>query len=317
MKPKASFYVKIKLPPATSAETREALSEIITRVASRFSFQGLEDWAITLGAHEKVLGAEREFHDLRGKGTLSEDMRVYFAKKADGVIFAKLLSSAIGDLKISAPRALGKTDWMKEWRKHYRTQVIRQGRAGLAIVPAWKKPPASPKASVKIWPGQAFGTGTHATTRLCLEAYLREAPSLGNKFNLLDFGAGTGVLALGAMALAAQSGQKISALAVESDPEALAQAGKNARLNRRKLGLSLKLHRGEKYEFVFANVLAPVLLKFRKPLKDACQPGGFLVLSGILSAEADRFAEEFHQKGLELLSIEREGDWASLSWRRR
>lgn len=316
MKAKTSFYVRVKLPAGIALETREALSEIITRVASRFSFQGLEDWAVTLGAGEKVLGAEREFHDLRGKGTVTEEVRVYFAKKPDGVVFGRLLTSAIEDLKVSAPRALGKKDWMKEWRKHYRTQVVKEGKAALAIVPAWKKPPARPKAHVKIWPGQAFGTGTHATTRLCLQAYLREAAALPNNFKLLDFGAGTGVLALGAMALAAGSGQRITALAVESDPEALAQAGKNARLNRRKIELSRKLAKQKRYEFVFANVLAPVLLAFRKELAASLTPGGFLVLSGILASEVEGFASDFGQKGLELLRIDTEGDWASVSWRR-
>jgi len=316
MKAKSSFYVRVKLPAGTASETREVLSEIITRVASRFSFQGQEDWAVTLGAGEKVLGAEREFHDLTGKGTVTDELRVYFAKKADGAAFGKILTGAIEDLKVSAPRELGKKDWMKEWRKHYRTQVVKEGRAALAIVPAWKKAPLRPAAHVKIWPGQAFGTGTHATTRLCLRSYLREAPALPNKFNLLDFGAGTGVLALGAMALATAAGARVTALAVESDPEALAQAGKNARLNRRKLGLSRKLAKAKRYEFVFANVLAPVLLKFRAELFAALRPGGFLVLSGILASEAEKFSEEFAQDGLELLGIQVEGDWASLEWRR-
>jgi ribosomal protein L11 methyltransferase len=316
MKAKTSYYVRVKLPAGTGLDTREALSEIMTRVASRFSFQGLEDWAITLGAGEKVLGAEREFHDLRGKGTVSDEMRVYFGKKADGTTFGKLLSSVIPELKIGAPRELGKKDWMKEWRKHYRTQVVKEGKGALAIVPAWKKPPARPAAHVKIWPGQAFGTGTHATTRLCLRAYLRAAPDLGNKLSLLDFGAGTGVLALGALALAAKEGRAISALAVESDPEALAQAGKNARLNRRKLALRRKLAKGKRYDFVFANVLAPVLLAFRRELAAALKPGATIVLSGILASEAESFAEEFRQKGLELVRLDTEGDWASIEWRR-
>lgn len=314
MKSKSSFYVRVKLPAGTGLETREALSEIITRVASRFSFQGLEDYAITLGAGEKVLGAEREFHDLRGRGTVSDEMRVYFGKKADGASFGKLLSSAIGDLKVGAPRELGKKDWMKEWRKHYRTQVVKENHAAIAIVPAWRKPPARPAAHVKIWPGQAFGTGTHPTTRLCLRSFLRAAPLLPAKTRLLDFGAGTGVLALSAMAIAAKEGHVVQALAVESDPEALAQAEKNARLNRRKLGFARKLAKGKRYDFIFANVLAPVLLKFRKELGAALAEDGTLVLSGILATEAEAFAEEFRQPGLELAQIETEGDWASLVW---
>lgn len=317
MKPATSFYVSIRLPEGTALETREALSEVLLRVASRFSFQGLEDWAVELTAGEKVLGAEREFHDLRGKGKISEDIRVYFAKKPDGASFKKLVSSAFAELKISAPRALGKKDWMKEWRKHYRTQLVKEGKAAIAVVPAWKKPPARPPVHVKIWPGQAFGTGTHATTRLCLQAFLREASALPPRYRLLDFGAGTGVLALGALAWAARAKQQVTAVAVESDPDALEQAGKNARLNRRKLQLALKLPKVNPYEFVFANVLAPVLLQFKKELSASVAPGGFLVLSGILAKEAEEFARSFADRSLELLTIETEGDWAALHWRKR
>ena len=317
MKPASSFYVKVELPSGAALETREALAVVLTRVASRFSFQGLEDYTVELSSGEKVLGAEREFHDLRGRGKMNDEMRVYFGKKTDGTIFGKLVKSAFEDLKIAAPRALGKKDWMKEWRKHYRTQIVREGKAALAIVPAWKKPPATPKVSVKIWPGQAFGTGTHSTTRLCLKAFLKAAPSMPTSLSLLDFGAGTGVLALGAQAWAAKAGMKIKAVAVESDPQALEQAGKNARLNRRELRLCLKMPKAKPYDFVFANVLAPVLLLFKKELAASVKPGGLMVLSGILATESESFRKKFAQKELEYLGTELEGDWAALLWRRK
>lgn len=310
----SSYFVRLKLPNGTAPETREALSEILVRVASRFSFQGIEDWTIDLGAKEKVLGAEREFHDLRGKGKMSPEMRVYFSLKTDGAQFARLVGGAFADLRVLPPAKLEKRDWMKEWRKYYKIQTVKAGGYAMKIVPAWKKAPAG--LAVKIHPGQAFGTGTHPTTRLCLQEFLRVADELPTRLRLLDFGAGTGVLALGAYAWAKKEKFIFRALAVESDPEGLKACAKNARLNRAKLPTARKIPAGRVFDFVFANVLSPVLLAERERLVRALGEDGWLVLSGILSREVDQFALQFRHANLKLIRISRDGDWASLLYQR-
>lgn len=309
-----SFYVRMKVPVGTGAETREALSRLLVGVASRFDFQGLEDWAVDLASGTKVLGAEREFYDLRTKGPMSPELNAYFGSKKGAQDFRELVGRLISDLPVAAPRPLGKKDWMKEWRRHYRTQRLEAGGHRLAVVPAWKKAPAR-GLSLRIYPGQAFGTGTHATTRLCLQAVMEGwHPGIGR---VLDFGAGTGVLALGALALAADQRQRVLVAAVESDPEALAQCRKNFRLNRRVAKFSLKQPPG-KFDLIVANVLSPVLLAHRKKLVGAMSQNGKLVLSGILAAEAAKFAREF-AKGLPVRQARqlREGDWAALEFRRK
>jgi ribosomal protein L11 methyltransferase len=310
----SSYFVRLKLPKGTGTETREALSSILVRVASRFSFQGIEDWSVELGANEKVLGAEREFHDLRGKGRMSPEMRVYFALKTDGAQFAKLVGSTFAELKVLPPAKLAPRDWMKEWRKHYKTQMVKSGRHSIRIVPAWKRAPAG--LSVKIHPGQAFGTGTHPTTRLCLQEFLGVSAELPSSFRLLDFGAGTGVLALAALAWAKKEKRMVKALAVESDPEGLKACAKNARLNRMKLPVAKKIPARREFDFVFANVLSPVLLSHREPLVRALSADGWLVLSGILAKEADQFALQFRHPMLKLIRVSREGDWAALLYQR-
>lgn len=309
-----SYFVRLKLPKGTGTETREALSEILVRVASRFSFQGIEDWSVELGANEKVLGAEREFHDLRGRGQMSPEMRVYFALKADGAQFAKLVGTSFADLKVAPPAKLAPRDWMKEWRKHYKIQTVKGGRRSIRIVPAWKKAPAG--LAVKIHPGQAFGTGTHPTTRLCLQEFLSLAGELPPSLRLLDFGAGTGVLALAAMAWAKSEKRPMKALAVESDPEGLKACGKNAKLNRLELPAKRKIPAKRVFDFVFANVLSPVLLAHREALVASLAEDGWLVLSGILAKEADQFAMQFRHPELKLIRISRDGDWASLLYQR-
>lgn len=322
---RGTFYVRLHVPEGTAPETREALARLLVSVASRFSFQGLEDYAVDLAAGERVLGAEREFHDLRGKGKMSSELRAYFGSRSDAVQFRALVRSVIEDLRVDAPRALVRKDWMKEWRRHYKTQILRAGGRVLRVVPAWKKAPAS-GLSVRIYPGQAFGTGTHATTRLCLMAAMEGwSPSVRR---VLDFGAGTGVLALGAMALAASANanaaaaagpkKRISVDAVESDPEALAQCRKNFGINRRRARFLLKMPKA-RYDLVLANVLAPILLSHQRALGAAVASGGRLVLSGILAKEAAAFRRAFKVRalGLHYEGTRIEGDWAAVEYTKK
>lgn len=312
---KKSYFVRLGIPPGTKRETREALSQILTGVASRFSFQGLEDWSVDLPDTTKILGAEREFHDLTRSGPMNREMRVYFATKADSSSYAKLIRASFEDLKVFPPKLLAPKDWMKEWRKFYRIQKISGGGFQLYLVPAWKKAPAK-KLVVKVNPGQAFGTGTHATTRLCLQVFLERSIALPEKSSLLDFGAGTGVLALSALALAKQQKCKISAVAVESDPDALEQCRKNARLNRLEMKFTRKFPAKKRFDFVFANVLSPVLVEFRSLLSESLKPGALLVVSGILAEDGQNFLSKFSNQSLALLESRVEGDWAAFLFQR-
>jgi ribosomal protein L11 methyltransferase len=308
-----SYFVKLTLPDGLSAQDREPFSLVVTTLAARFSFQGLEDWSVDV-KNSRVLGAETEFHDLTRAGRPKPEMRAYFGRENDARTFALILRKSFADLRVATPRALAPRDWMKEWRKHYKMQRLREGKSTLAIVPAWKKAPRGPH--VRITPGQAFGTGTHPTTRLCLELLLKHG---ANSRRVLDFGAGTGILLVAAQKLAGPGGSTRAPrparyVAVESDPVALAQCRKNARLNRaRGLKFSRTMPRG-RFDLVFANVLAPVLLAHKRKLHAAIAPGGLIFLSGILRTEAHEFLAKF--RGRLLLVEERvQGDWAALALR--
>lgn len=298
-----SFFVKIILPEGLGAESREAFSALVPRLAGCFSFQGLSDWSVEMGRRSRVLGVEAEFHDLRAHGRVSREMRVYFASKADGAAFRALLSSVVEDVKVSAPLRQADKDWMKEWRRHYKVQKISAAGQSLWIVPAWKKGPAR-GAKVRIYPGQAFGTGTHATTQLCLKLFLSHGLREGR---MLDFGAGTGVLAIAAARFGYQG------IAVESDPVALEQCRLNLKLNRvGGVRAARAMPRGA-FGLVFANVLSPVLIERRAALKAAVAPGGLLILSGILAAEARAFLRKFGAQGFKLAELANQGEWAAIA----
>jgi len=301
-----SFYVRLRLPENLGGEARDAFSAIVPRIAGKFSFQGLEDWAVDV-KNSRVLGAEAEFQDLTREGLRNSEMRVYFARLSDAQKFGKFLGTVFADVKISPARALAAKDWMKLWRKHYKTQTLREGKRRLAIVPAWKKVPAG-IPSLRITPGQAFGTGTHPTTQLCLRLFLKYG---ADALKVLDFGAGTGVLAIAAFKA---GGAKT--VAVESDRVALEQCRKNARLNRVKgMKFSRTIPKG-RFDLVFANVLAPVLLDHRNKLHGAVAKGGMIFLSGLLASEAAGFLKKFTSRDFRTFAILEQGDWSAIALRR-
>ena len=309
-KKNGSFYVRVLLPAqlAQLPRQRELLAQLLVRVAANFSFQGLEDWTVDLPTHVKVLGIEREFHDLTQKGRMNDEVRVYFGQKEEAATYRKLLTGILGEAKILGPIRLAERDWMKAWRKHYQPVHFREGGVSLSVVPAWRK--AQGKGlSVRIYPGQAFGTGTHPTTRLCLRLFLRHRELLPAKPSTLDFGAGTGILAFSAAKV--MPGLRLRL--VESDPDALAQARKNARINRMRASFALRPKAGQKFDLVFANVLSPVLLQEKKQLRAALRPGGLLLLSGILRQDGKKFLRAFRQPGLAVAEELIEGDWTSFA----
>jgi ribosomal protein L11 methyltransferase len=180
----------------------------------------------------------------------------------------------------------------------------------LAIAPAESLVPGDAR-TLGLNMGLAFGTGQHPTTRLCLEWLEREMPA---GLSVLDYGAGSGVLALAALKLGAAS-----ATAIDNEPQALVATESNAKLN----GLLASIRIGlpetlgtEKYDLIFANILARPLIALADYFADRQSAGGRIVLSGILETQIDevqgRYASVYGSFQRHLL-----GDWALLTGTRR
>ena len=175
--------------------------------------------------------------------------------------------------------------WEREWLKDFRP--MRFGRR-LWVCPGGQAPPADPGvAPVIVWldPGLAFGTGTHATTALCLE-WLDSAELAGAR--VLDVGCGSGVLCVAALRLGAAS-----ALALDIDPQALTATRENGARN----GVAdrLVVHSaaepwGGGYDVVLANILAEPLIALAPRFAAATRVGGALVLAGLLTEQTDAVA---------------------------
>ena len=147
------------------------------------------------------------------------------------------------------------------------------------IVPTWHEPPAQAQQVIRLDPGLAFGTGTHPTTRMCLRWIANNAPR-GQR--VLDYGCGSGILAIGAAKYGAASVD-----AVDIDEAAVQSTEDNARANGVQLVAGLPDKASGRYRTVLANILATPLKVLAPLLCGHVEPGGSLVLAGILSRQAD------------------------------
>jgi ribosomal protein L11 methyltransferase len=209
-------------------------------------------------------------------------------------------------------------NWVESWKQHYHPIPVGEG---LMIVPAWLEPETGGRLPIRIDPGMAFGTGTHPTTQLCLaitEKYFRQ---VGSSPGVLDIGCGSGILAIAALKLGARD-----ALGVDIDPLAMDAARQNATLNgvleRLELGVGsvAEIHQGQfslrQGELVFANILAPVLVRLLdEGLGELVLPGGWLVLSGILVEQFPEVESALTRHKLTLIERLQSGDWVALAAR--
>ncbi|WP_313080908.1 50S ribosomal protein L11 methyltransferase [Pulveribacter sp.] len=177
------------------------------------------------------------------------------------------------------------------------------------IVPSWHEPPAGARQTLRLDPGMAFGTGTHPTTRMCLRWIARQGSAQGLG-TVLDYGCGSGILAIGAAKFGAAGVD-----AVDIDPAAVQATEDNARANGVQLRAGLPdLARGE-YGTVLANILATPLKVLAPLLCAHVAPGGHLVLAGILERQADELKEAY-APWLQLSVADREDGWILMVARR-
>lgn len=221
------------------------------------------------------------------------------------------LQAAVGGALVEVSTSEVPDGWDKRWRDFHRPLVlggasdgsVKPGRgARLVVRPPWELPLGA-QIELVIDPGQAFGTGAHATTRLCLELLLDLDPGGA----LLDLGCGSGVLAIAAAGLGFSP-----VLALDNDPASVEAARSNAAVN----GVELDVRRGDlrrdpapRAPTVVANLLRPLLLDYAGSLRE---PPQRLIASGLLAPEADEVAAAFAAHGLYERARRLGGEWAAL-----
>jgi ribosomal protein L11 methyltransferase len=202
-------------------------------------------------------------------------------------------------------------DWMQKWKEGF--EAVEVGKR-LIVAPSWKLPEdARGRIVIQIDPGMAFGTGTHETTRLCLEAI--ERYWRGN--SLLDVGTGTGILAIAAAMLV--PGSKI--VGIDVDPQAIEVARENASINNVSHLVELREAQpsqlaGRDFDVVIANLTAEVIVDLIPELVACLATNGLMILSGILSELAEEVQRSLRASGLEVTERRDASEWSALIARR-
>ncbi len=195
-------------------------------------------------------------------------------------------------------------DWEREWMDNFHPMQFGQR---LWICPSWREVPDPDAVNVMLDPGLAFGTGTHPTTSLCLR-WLDALDVTDN--TVVDFGCGSGILAIAALKLGAKS-----VVGIDIDPQALQASMDNAGRNQVEDRLSVFLPKDQptlEADVVMANILSGPLLELRPVITAYCRPGGRLVLSGIL-AEQIPAIEAAYSEDFTLDPSAVDGEWARVS----
>ena len=211
-------------------------------------------------------------------------------------------------------------DWENNWKQYYKPLAIGQH---LLIVPQWEAVPEHETRTIlRLDPGLIFGTGSHATTRMCLEK-LQECQLEGKR--VLDLGCGSGILAIAALLFGAQHAD-----GCDIDPKAPDVAAENAALNgigaeqfhvvagdvlaqgplRRRLGR-------EKYDLVLANIVADVLIALSPAVPEWLAEDGLFISSGIIEGRQQEVEAAYAASGLEVVAHMCQEDWHCICCRRK
>ena len=197
-------------------------------------------------------------------------------------------------------------DWATAWKKYYKPVTIGKK---LIICPSWEECDPAGRIMMRLDPGMAFGTGTHETTRLCLEA-LEDAVSEG--LSVLDIGCGSGILSIGALLLGAGS-----ALGVDIDQIAVNSARENAALNgvsdrARFLCGNLADRVDGTYDIICANIVADIILLLAPGVPRLLKPGGRFIVSGIIGERESEVTDALVRLGFTQHERRGENGWVCL-----
>ncbi len=214
--------------------------------------------------------------------------------KKNGVQFGEIL---LGEIDAA--------DYENEWKKYYNPIKTKN----ITIVPTWIDYKASEGEKImRLDPGMAFGTGSHATTRMCLELMDVEGK------DVIDVGCGSGILGIAAKICGAKS-----VYMCDIDEQAVEFAKRNAELN--KVDATIEkadlLEGDQKADFIFANITADILMRFSKSIGKHLRQNGTIVLSGIIDTRLDEVIQCYEDAGYEIVERMAMDDWRALKLKQK
>lgn len=300
-------FKEISVQTDTSAlETAEAICQMV-------SDSGIytEDYSDVEEMSKIIAHSDLIEKDLLQRDKTSAKIHIYLSPEADVSEKIENLHSLLTDAGINysiSTAEVHDSDWADNWKKYFKPFDVGDR---LAVCPTWEKYTGSDSRKVlKIDPGAAFGSGTHETTRLCLEV-LEEYVSSGKK--ILDIGCGSGILSIAALLLGADS-----ACGVDIDAAAVKTAKENGEIN----GFSeptLTYLQGDlagavegKFDVITANIVADVIIRLLPDLRRYMSDGGVALLSGIISERSKEVERHIKENNFSIVKKSDNNGWACI-----
>ncbi len=219
--------------------------------------------------------------------------------------------ASVDPMRVRTAAAMPEEQWRDAWKRYFKVSHLTKQ---FVVVPSWESyTPVDGEVVIDLDPGMAFGTGTHASTRLVLEHLQQLADAGTSPARVLDVGCGSGILAIATV----KRWPGATCVALDNDPIAVQATAENALANRVADRIDASItpvtELVETFPLVLANIQAHVLRELKAAL--VARSAGTLILSGLLTPQAAPLAEEFVAAGLTLITIRTSSDdpqWSSV-----
>lgn len=203
---------------------------------------------------------------------------------------------------------VNQSDWENEWKNYYKPVKVGEK---IVVKPTWENyDKQEGDLILELDPGMAFGTGTHETTSMCIQALEKYVKS--ENTTVLDIGCGSGILSIAAGLLGSKN-----VIGVDLDPVAVKVSKENIELNN--LSENIEVRHGnlmdvvsEKAEIVVANIIADIIIFLSKEVGNYLKEDGIFISSGIIHAKLDEVVEAIEEAGFEILEVNKKGEWAAV-----
>ena len=298
LKEKTYFELSVKVPSDVSDIICEVIRDNYNTEGIVTGYQKFKDLECILTDETIKAYIQEENFDISSVKALMREKKQIFEE-------CGLIEKSDDEWEVSVKKVENE-DWSKTWKSFWKPLKISEK---IVICPTWEEyEPKQDEIKISLDPGNAFGTGTHPTTQLCVRAAEKY---MIKDVDVADIGSGSGILAICAKKLGAKS-----AVGVDTDETVEETAKENAKIN----GIDdivfktadITVLDSEKYDFVFANILHNVLALIMADLKRITKQNGFIVLSGILKGKEGVVFEAAEKNNLTVTETLTQGDWFAI-----